>query len=249
MKLLLPPSETKRDGGGNAALNFDALSFPSLNTVRRRLVRATVALARDAELSRKALKLGPKGDEEITRNRHLKTSPTMPAIERYTGVLYDGLEVLALSAQERQRANERVLIHSALFGIIAANDHIPAYRLSHDSRLPGVSMKQEWSEQNAQVLSGLNDLVVDLRSEGYVQLGPAPGNSPYVRVVAPGPDGHVRALNHFNKKAKGEFTRSLLSVDADIRTVSDLLDAARSLGWTIESGHEGELLLVVSGGR
>ncbi len=251
MKLLLPPSETKRDGGAGGALDFEALSFPSLNPVRRRLVRATVALSRDREASRKLLKLGPKGDDEIIRNRQLKTSPTMPALERYTGVLYDGLDVLSLSPAERGRANELVLIHSALFGLIAANDSIPAYRLSHDSRLPDLPLKREWAAKNTKVLAGFDELVIDLRSEGYVELGPAAENAYFVRVVTAGPDGTIRALNHFNKKAKGEFTRSLLSLEAVPQTVSDLLDAARKLGWKLEMGEQvgpgttGELLLVV----
>ena len=57
-------------------------------------------------------------------------------------------------------------------------------------------------------------MILDLRSEGYVDLGPAPAraDSVFVRVVSVEDDGRRRALNHFNKHAKGRFTRALLRV-------------------------------------
>lgn len=226
-------------------LDVAALSFPSLNATRRKLASALVALSRDETAALKALKLGPKGAPEVARNRVLKKSSTMPAIERYTGVLYDGLDALSLSEVERERANERVLIHSALFGIIAANDPIPAYRLSHDSRLPELSLRQLWPAKNARVLRDTGEFVLDLRSEGYVDLGPAPKNAVFLRVVTRTDDGQVRALNHFNKKAKGEFTRSLLSLEQAPNSPEDLVDAARDLGWRLEPGEPNELSLVV----
>ncbi|MGV1034762.1 MAG: YaaA family protein [Microbacteriaceae bacterium] len=244
MRIVLPPSETKRDGGISLPLDVAALSFPALNVTRRKLVSALVALSRDEAAALNALKLGPKGAPEVARNRVLKKSPTMPAIERYTGVLYDGLDALSLSEVERERANERVLIHSALFGIIAANDPIPAYRLSHDSRLPDLSLKQLWPAKNAWVLRDTGEFVLDLRSEGYVDLGPAPKNAVFLRVVTRTEGGQVRALNHFNKKAKGEFTRDLLSLSSTPETVDELVDAASSLDWEIELGTDGELNLV-----
>lgn len=245
MRIVLPPSETKRDGGNSFPLDVSALSFASLHPTRRKLVNALVALSRDETASLKALKLGPKGAPEVVRNRQLKKSETMPTIERYTGVLYDGLDALTLSADERARANERVLVHSALFGLIGANDPIPAYRLSHDSKLPGVSLKHAWSAKNSAVLGSLDEFILDMRSEGYVELGPAPAGSVFLRVVTRGEHGQVRALNHFNKKAKGEFTRSLLTLAENPSSREELIDAARELGWTLETGAPGELNLVV----
>lgn len=245
MFIVLPPSETKRDGGNSLPLDVTRLSFPKLNSTRRSLVNAVSALARDEAASLRALKLGPKGAPEVLRNRALKKSPTMPALERYTGVLYDALDAPALSAEARERAGERVLIHSALFGLLRANDEIPAYRLSHDSRLPDVSLRHSWQAKNAQVLAGLDGFIVDARSEGYVELGPAPAGSVFLRVVTREDGGHTRALNHFNKKAKGEFTRDLLTLEYAPKTIPELIAAATTLGWILEPGEPGELNLVV----
>ena len=253
MHILLPPSETKRDGGQPLPLDLSGLSFSRLNPERRRVIRALSALARDDSASLKALKLGPKGAPEVARNRMLKQAPTLPALERYTGVLYDALNAAELNPADRARAGERVVIHSALFGLLGADDLIPAYRLSHDSRLPELSLRRLWSVKLARELAAIPGLILDLRSESYVALGRAPlgERSAYLRVVTRGEGGQVRALNHFNKHAKGEFARSLLSLETAPQTLPDLIEAARSLGWALalapaaEPDRPTELMLTI----
>src|ERR687887_2774267 len=92
MLVLLPPSETKADGGAGPALDLDALSFPDLTPVRERLVSALVELAEDVPASLAALGLSDRQTDEVARNAALRSAPTMPAIRRYTGVLYDALD-------------------------------------------------------------------------------------------------------------------------------------------------------------
>ncbi|NYD65751.1 YaaA family protein [Agromyces atrinae] len=249
MLILLPPSETKRDGGGAPRLDVTSLAFPRLAPERRVVVKALRELARDDDESARALKLGPQQSHELARNRSFTTSPTMPAIDRFTGVLFDGLEAHTLTEAERSFAGEHVLIHSALLGPVSALDSVPAYRLSHNSRLPGVSLRSHWAAPVAAQIAAHDGLVLDLRSEGYAALGPRPkrDDSVFVRVVSEGDDGRRRALNHFNKKAKGEFTRAVLQQGAAFDTVDDAIDGARSVGWRLErSSDPGELELVVA---
>lgn len=92
MLVLLPPSETKAEGGAGAPLDLTALSFPELTAVRERLATALSELAADVPASLAALDLSARQADEVARNAALRQSPTMPALERYTGVLYDALE-------------------------------------------------------------------------------------------------------------------------------------------------------------
>ena len=276
MLILLPPSETKRDGGEGPALNLAALSLSAVvNSTRKKVIAALVALARHPTESAKVLKLSPKQVFEVERNRVLQSSPTMPAIDRYTGVLFEGLGAATLPYASRSFLGSHVLIQSALLGPVGALDLIPAYRLSFDSRLPkldGIPLKKVWATTAGKALieailsnghSG-GHLVLDLRSEGYADLAPlhAGDNMFYVRVVTRGTDGVVRALNHFNKKGKGEFLRAL-AIDAAVTETIDSLDEllawATSAGITLElgasavagagsaPGKPAELNLVVSG--
>lgn len=246
MHVLLPPSETKRDGGAEgSALELERLAFPRLNIQRRRMLAAVRSLAQNRKAMAAALKLGPTQLYEIDRNRILRHSAVLPAIDRYTGVLYDALEATSLSSPAREFASKHVVIQSALFGLLRAGDPIPAYRLSHDSRLPGLPLGAGWRDAIARELDTLPGLMLDLRSEAYVSLGPAPQRAWFLRVVTENADGTRRALNHFNKKGKGEFTRALLEAGIDHDTVDSLLHWAAASGIRLTRGDARELFLVV----
>ncbi len=260
MLILLPPSETKRDGGEGPALDLSSLSFSSwLTPTRKRVLSATVALARHPTESAKVLKLSPKQMFEVDRNRSLLTSPTAPAVDRYTGVLFEGLNAATLAHASRAFLGSHAFIQSALLGPVGALDLIPAYRLSFDTRLPkleGSPLKKVWAAGAGKALIDAmgsiagGHLVLDLRSEGYADLTPLPAgaNVYYVRVVTRGADGSVRALNHFNKKGKGEFVRALAidaAVTESIDTLEDLFSWASTVGVILELGASA----VASGGK
>ena len=246
MLILLPPSETKRDGGTEgSALDLSALSFPSLTVQRKRALSALRTISRSVAASTAALGLGPTQRFEIDRNRAVSSSPTLPAIERYTGVLYDAIDVDSLDANERGYLRDHVVIHSALFGLIRANDPVPAYRFSHDTRLPGASLLKLWRDENAGVLAEEPGLVLDLRSESYVHLGPGPEGSHFVRVVTEDGAGTKRALNHFNKHGKGELVRTLVRSGRDFSDLDDLLAWASGRDIRLERSATGEVFLIV----
>jgi len=194
-----------------------------------------------------ALKLGVSQQFEITRNRELRSSPTIAALERYTGVLYDALDVGTLNVSAREFARAHVLIHSALFGLLGADDPIPAYRLSHDSRLPALPLRKLWREHISAVLAASDGVVLDLRSEAYVELGPAPAGpkTAFLRVVSDSADGPRRALNHFNKKGKGQFVRALCEAGIDHQSIDSVLEWSVGAGLRLERKAEGELNLIV----
>ena len=246
MLILLPPSETKRDGGTEgSSLDLSALSFPALTAQRRHALAALRGISRSVAASTSALGLGPTQRFEIDRNRAVSVSPTMPAIERYTGVLYDAIDVGSLGVEERAYLRDHVVIHSALFGLMRADDPVPAYRFSHDTRLSGASLLKLWRDANSGVLAEERGLVLDLRSESYVHLGPGPEGSHFVRVVTDDGGGTKRALNHFNKHGKGELVRALVQSGADFSDPGQLVVWGAERNIRLEFSSNGEILLVV----
>jgi cytoplasmic iron level regulating protein YaaA (DUF328/UPF0246 family) len=245
--ILLPPSETKRDGGDGPPLDLANLAFPELTSARRQALAALKALSRNLAAATGMLRLGPTGAAEAARNRVVATTPTMAAIDRYDGVLFDELDAASLPASARRFAGQRLAIGSALFGLSGALDPIPAYRLSHDSRLPGTTLGRIWRTPLSAVLASQEGLILDLRSEGYAGLGPAPAgpDSVYIRVLRDDGDGRTRALNHFNKKGKGAFVRRLLLAGIDHPDAAALLAWAGAEGIRLAPGAPGELDLVV----
>ncbi|MBB3052025.1 hypothetical protein FHS23_003054 [Prauserella isguenensis] len=243
MLVLLPPSETKAAGGGGAPLDLDALSLPELNPVRRKLADALVELAADVPASLTALGLSERQSGEVERNATLWTSPTMPALQRYTGVLYDALDVRSLSGAAADRAASRLSVASALFGVVRAGDPIPAYRLSGGSSLPGFpALRSVWRPALEPVLQS-DELVVDLRSGAYAALARIPG-AVTVRVVTEDSSGKRRTVSHHNKAYKGRLAAALATSRAEPSTVDEVVTVAEKAGMTVERAGETDLVLV-----
>lgn len=247
MKILLPPSETKRPGGTGRPLLLERLALSSLSTERATVIKALVALAQDPVEARRVLKLSDRQLGDIAHNAALCEAPTMAAIDRYTGVLYDALDAVSLDGASRRWLKQHVWIHSAPFGPISALDAIPTYRLAAGTSVPGLpALRRHWAAATTEAIAQeAPAFVLDLRSEAYVALGPVPDavSSAYVRVVTE----HGRALNHFNKKAKGELVRALAADRPRVRSLRALQHWATERGIVIrDSSAVGVLELVVS---
>ena len=245
MLVLLPPSETKAPGGDGPPLDLTALVAPVLTPLRTELVEALVKLADDVPAARAALGLSPAQDDEIARNAALWTSSTRPALERYTGVLYDALAAGSLTRAQRSRADRRLAVGSALFGLVRATDRIPAYRLSAGSTLPGLpTLRSLWKPALGPVLAAAGELVVDLRSGSYAALAPVPG-AVTVSVLSERPDGTRAVVSHFNKAHKGRLARLLATTTAEPADVVRLRALLRRAGLHVEHDGGPALTLVV----
>jgi len=243
--VLLPPSETKRSGGDGPPLKLPNLSTPALRPLRTELAGELVKLAADPKACRTALGISTAQDDEIARNATLLKSPTMPAIHRYTGVLYDALDVESLSKAAAARAAARLAIGSALFGLLRADDPIPAYRLSAGSKLPGrPGLAARWRPVLEPVLADLasRELVVDLRSGAYVGLGRLK-SAVRVDVLAEHDDGRRTVVSHFNKAHKGLLARALASSSSEPGDAAAVAAVAKRAGMRVE--RDGNALTIV----
>jgi cytoplasmic iron level regulating protein YaaA (DUF328/UPF0246 family) len=239
--VLLPPSETKALGGDGPPLDLERLSAPELNPVRRKLADALVDLAADVPGSLEALGLSARQEEEVARNAMLWTAPTLPALERYTGVLYDALDIGGFTKAQLARAEQRLAVASALFGIARAADRIPAYRLSGGSSLPSLGpLRTLWRPALEPVLASSGELVVDLRSGAYAALARITA-AVTVRVVTPA----GRTVSHHNKAYKGRLAAALVGAAREPSTVEGLLGTLSRAGFRLERTGEQELELVI----
>ena len=232
MLVLLPPSEGKAAAGDGPPLDLDTLSFPELNRTRKRLVGALQRLARRTPGQlRTALDLSPRQRAEIDHDAALTTAPTMPALELYTGVVYDALGYASLPAAARRRADASLVVASALFGLVRPADRLPPYRLSGSTVLPGLGgLAPIWRPALEPVLSAREELVVDLRSGSYAALARVP-DAVVVRVLRD-QDGRRTVVSHDNKHTKGRLARALCESGA--RSVGDVAAAGRSVADDVE---------------
>lgn len=243
--VLLPPSETKCGGGDGPPLDLTTLGFPELTAVRSTLVDELIELAGDRPAARQALGISARQDFEIDRNAVLRSAATTPALDRYTGVLYDALDIGSLRGATATRARARLAVGSALFGLLRADDPIPAYRLSAGSTLPGrPGLTARWRPQLEPVLARIaaGELVVDLRSTSYAALGRLP-DAVRVDVLAERPDGTRTVVSHFNKAHKGRLARMLATSRAEPVDAAAVAAVVRRAGLRVE--RDGTDLTVV----
>lgn len=222
MLFLLPPSETKRVGGLPLSINQVALTFGGLNAAREQVFKALDELGQP-----------------------LLDAPTMPAVDRFAGTLFDALHGRGLkgtptqhnqlSPAERAVAKQLVLIQTAPFGLIPADDLIPEYRLSAGDRPGGINLAKLWpAAHETSVWPRLAEQgpIIDLRSKAYAELAPIPAEIEHyvVEVELVAADGTRKRLNHFNKKAKGQLVRAALQAKSPPASIKDLAKCAKAAG-------------------
>ncbi|ADG97712.1 protein of unknown function DUF328 [Segniliparus rotundus DSM 44985] len=246
MLVLLPPSETKAAGGDGAPLDLDALWLPELAAARRALLDALAGLSADVEATAGALGISAARAVGLAQvNAAVWSSPTLPALARYTGVLYDALDVASFTAAQRAKAETRLAVGSALFGVVRAGDQIPNYRLSAGSKLPGFgALAAHWKPVLEPALKDQESgLVVDLRSGGYRQLGKAAG-AVTATVVTERPDFSRSVVSHDNKHHKGLLARALAISRAEPADLEGVAAVARKAGLRVETPSATELVIV-----
>lgn len=231
MLLLLPPSEGKATPARRGRpVDLDALAFPELTPTRRRVLDALVATSGLPDAPAR-LMAGARVADEVARNTRLASLPARPALEVYTGVLYEALGAATLSPAARRRAASRLVVVSGLWGAVRPGDRIPPYRMHVCSRLVGLGgLEPIWREVLPGTLAraaGPRGLVVDLRSSSYLAMGMPAGladRTVTVRVVRE-VDGRRNVVSHLAKHTRGLVARHLLESGLDPRTPQGLVDA------------------------
>jgi uncharacterized protein len=224
--ILVPPSEGKAKGGDGPSWAAGTSQFDALDRPRRTVMAALQkGLGEDP-----AALLGVKGDAlaaAVRADRAVRRSPTMPAIERFSGVLYDALDARTLSARARRRLDDRVVILSGLFGALGPADPIPDHRLKMSASLPGVGkLSTFWRPHLDAALAPriAGATVWDLLPNEHAAAwsgGPSDGRTGRRIVVRflddVERDGERRlvTVSHWNKLLKGALVRHLLTTGAD----------------------------------
>src|SRR5699024_10762786 len=119
-----------------------------------------------------------------------------------TGVLFNRLELPELPAKARRR----VLIASALWGVVGPEDRIPYYKFPPKTRLDGIGAPAAyWRPALAEALPDEEgDLIVDMRSAAYSSFWkPKRATLLAVRAFTES-DGERKAVSHMAKAVRGE---------------------------------------------
>lgn len=210
--MLLPPSEGKADGGTSRRWEPDSGAFGALAARRTSIVDALEAAGGgDRKL------LGVKGDHldrARTANASLDGSPSLPAWERYTGVVWDHLDPATIRPADRRR----IVVVSGLLGLARGDDRTPDYRLKMGANLAPLGKVSTW--WRADLSAALNRyargrtakqprVIVDLLPQEHRAAWIPDARVSGVSIEFVDPTG--KPGGHFAKAAKGDLARSILT--------------------------------------
>lgn len=236
MLILLPPSEGKTPAIRGSAVDWPSLSFPDLNSCRAKVLDALGAVSAHED-ALALLGVGASLKDDVDRNTRLHAEPAAPAHQIYSGVLYDALGYKTLTPVQRRKADESVLVISALWGAIRFGDSVPAYRLSMGTALPDVGrLASFWKPHLSSALAPLTEgqLLVDCRSSTYAAAWAPPPTQTVTVNVFTEVQGVRKVVSHFAKHTRGELARHLLARRGKApATPSDLAKSAREV-WQAE---------------
>ncbi|MDO4713503.1 MAG: peroxide stress protein YaaA [bacterium] len=213
---LIPPSEGKARGGlaGNQHISF-ALERPS--------EIACNASEKDLKCS------GKRYAEAIALNRSLDHTPVLPAIERYSGVMYQAIGYARLQEEEKRFFDEHFLIMSGMYGLLRPQDQIANYKLPIASK----GLYAFWGEKIIKQLTAFQAYtIVSLLPDEYLKL--ITGRS--LQKARAGFEGQLiqlkfldeqgKRLTHHSKPIKGQWIRAItqltLSSQKDIQRLLQL---------------------------
>ncbi len=229
LSLLLPPSEGKAVGGRGRwdPAKGKVSAFAGLAQRREEVAHALAAVGGGNE------KLLGVGGTHLVRaqsvNSSLLGAPVVRAAERYTGVVWDHLDLASLSVEQRRRAGTSIAVVSGLLGVVGVDDLIPDYRLKMAASLAPMGKLSTWwrpavseaintwarrryvidvlpnEHRSAWVPENVRGVTVSFVERSAASSGEVPGT---VAGEVPG-----KVVGHDAKAAKGRLVRHVLTFD------------------------------------
>ncbi len=210
MKILIPPSE------GKAKVRPLDILFKDTNFEFAKYTQQIVDLLCLIENEDLTSVYGTTQEKAIMfhrQNQDAFNSKCVPAIERYTGVVYEHLDWESLSDKGQKYMAEHVYIFSGLFGMTKPLTLIPDYKL----KMNVLSLQHHWSPIISEVLEK-EDVIFDLLPQVY-RKAYKPGDNVIPIEFKVEKAGKKTAAGHFGKAVKGRFIKYL--ADNQITDIKD----------------------------
>jgi len=200
MKVLIPPSE------GKAKVKPQEVTFDKTNFIFKKEVNQVIRLLEliDNEDLKSIYGTSQEKAEMFHRqNEDVFHSRCVPAIERYTGVVYEHLDWNSLSKTGQKYMNDNILIFSGLFGMTSPSTLIPDYKL----KMNVLSLQYHWNPILTKALES-EELIFDLLPQVYRKAYSPNKNVIKIEFVVEN-KGKKTSAGHYGKAVKGKFIRYL----------------------------------------
>lgn len=156
MLILIPPSE------GKSSKNTTEIKFNETNFVFSGQVKEIIQIlkSKNEEIEKIYGTSIEKSKGLQEKNLNVFSNPCSKAIERYTGVVYNQLDLNNYSEESKKYFNSNIRIFSGLFGMVKPNTLIPDYKL----KMNVLGLTKFWSPFLSKELAK-EELIIDLLPE------------------------------------------------------------------------------------
>lgn len=183
----------------------------------------------------------------LSADAAVRDSGTVPALRRYAGTVYEGLDYAGMDPAHQRIAARALMTFSGLFGVVRGDEAVPDYRVPAKAVLPGVGVvATAWRPVLDDALPALlgRGIVIDLRSSDYAAMwrprGELADRTVRVRVLSPLPSGGRGVVSYPSKFAKGRLAAALvrrIAAGERVRTADDV-----AATWLADGGADAEVV-------
>ncbi|NOZ09289.1 MAG: YaaA family protein [FCB group bacterium] len=199
MIVLVPPSEGKVKIRKPMELKFEDTDFPLMKEVGQ--VVRLLSLIDDEDIRSIYGTSKQKALIFHRQNQDVMNSRVWPAIERYSGVVYEHIGWNTLSEEAREYMEKHIRIFSGLFGMVTPMTLIPDYKL----KMNVMSLQYHWKPILTDILAK-EDMIIDLLPQVHRKAYQSSDNVIEVEFVVMS-KGKKKTAGHYGKAVKGEFIR------------------------------------------
>ena len=201
MKILIPASEGKAKVVKTSNLKFEDTNFIFRESVQQ--VVDLLQLIEDEDIRSIYGTSQEKSESFHSQNQSIFKEKCVPAINRYTGVVYENIGWEDLSEKAQSYLQDHVMIFSGLFGMVQPLTPIPNYKL----KMNVLSLQHHWKPILTEALSKeefVIDLLPQVHRKAYI-----PNENVYRVDFSVIKKGKKTAAGHFGKAVKGKFIKYL----------------------------------------
>ena len=201
MKILIPSSE-----GKTKITTVSNLKFEDTNFIFNESVKQVVNLLELIDEEDLRSIYGTSQEKSLLfhrQNQSIFKEKCVPAIDRYTGVVYENINWTNLSNKAQKYLQDHIMIFSGLFGMLQPQTPIPNYKL----KMNVLSLQNHWRPVLTEALSK-EDFIIDLLPQVH-RKAYIPNDNVYQVDFSVIKKGKKTAAGHFGKAVKGQFIQYL----------------------------------------
>jgi len=217
MKIIISPSKTQSN-----LVKRDDLETPKFYTYTKKIIKE-IRTYKKNELSQIMHLNGKLLDEVYLNYKHLKvnTKELTRAVQLYSGVVYDNLNIDQYNENQLAYLNQHVRIISAMYGVLKPMDGVQPYRLDFTMKLNEINLNTFWKEK---ILAYFNkeELIIDCASLEFSHfLNPLKEKVHHIEFIDV-VNGQEKIISYNAKKLRG------MMVDYCIRNKIDSIEGIRN---------------------